>query len=152
MAWQSFGDWLVHKREERELSQGRLATASGIARPYITRMESPGGVKLPTPETRQKLHRVLGTSDDDLVAAGVAIRKEYPGRDGAVVVEYEPAPRPEDTFTPEVLERQAIREIEARYGETTIRDRLHELVDRLTDRQAVAVLTLLEVFEDYAER
>lgn len=94
MKWMSFADWLKRERTAAKLSQGRLAEATGISRPYITRMEKPGGVGLPTPAIREKLHAVFGTSDDQLVEEGVAVRREYPQADGSVSVEYEVAPAP----------------------------------------------------------
>lgn len=67
-----FSAWLRKNRKDRKYSQYRLADASGIARAYIGRMEKDGAVSLPTPETREKLHAVFGTSDQTLVDDGVA--------------------------------------------------------------------------------
>lgn len=97
----TFAGWLKKQRTARRYSQGELANATGIARSYITRIEG-GGVTFPEVETRDKMHEVFGTNDDDLVEAGVAVRREVPGPGGVMIVRYDAAPRPEDIVEVEV--------------------------------------------------
>lgn len=75
----TFGHWLKMQRAARRLSQSGLARALGMDRSQVAKMES-GAIGLPKEETRARLHAYFGTSDDDLVAAGVLARLEFAGR------------------------------------------------------------------------
>lgn len=72
----TFGDWLRSKRKARRLTQEELAVDAHLNRTYINAIEN-GRVQLPTADTREKLHRVLGTSDQDLISAGLLVVDEY---------------------------------------------------------------------------
>lgn len=69
----SFGDWLKAQRAVRRVSQYGLADATGIDRTHIAKMES-GSIALPGDATRVRLHEFFGTTDDDLVEAGILER------------------------------------------------------------------------------
>lgn len=61
----SFGEWVRRHRRRLGLSQEGLATRIGVERPYVTRIES-GMIRLPQIETRERLHQVFGTSEEQL--------------------------------------------------------------------------------------
>ncbi len=65
-----FGAWLKERRKRAGLTQKRLADLSGIHRTYIVKIER-GGVGLPGYDLRQRLHRALGTTEEDLRKAGI---------------------------------------------------------------------------------
>lgn len=87
----TFGDWLKQQREANGYSQGQLAEEVGVHRTYINQLEN--GQTWPKPETRAKYHAVFGTTDDDLVRAGVATRKVFRRSDGSELVRYVPVKR-----------------------------------------------------------
>lgn len=66
----SFGVWLRERRLARGLSQEGLARLAGMDRPHISIIEQ-GRIALPRYETRQFLHKHLGTSESDLIALGI---------------------------------------------------------------------------------
>lgn len=78
MSTMTFGAWLRAARRSHRppISQERLAEKTGIDRAHLSRMEN-DKVGLPLYETRQRIHQALGTSDDDLHAAGVSLRSDY---------------------------------------------------------------------------
>lgn len=81
---------------------------TGIDRAHLSRMEN-DKVGLPLHETRQRIHQVLGTSDDDLHAAGVSLRSDYtpaPPRDIVTVPESNP-------FPPDDLRYRVVEELKA---------------------------------------
>lgn len=55
---QPFGRTLAQLREERGMSQGELAKAVGMSRPYVTQIEN--GTRTPSTETAYKLGAALG--------------------------------------------------------------------------------------------
>ncbi len=71
-----YGDWLKMKRGRRGavgfISQQRLADQVGIDRTYLNRIER-GFIQLPEDDLRGRIHRALGTSDDDVRQAGVSL-------------------------------------------------------------------------------
>lgn len=71
-----------------------------MKRPYLSEIETTD--KFPLTETRARFHRVFGTSDDDLVREGVAVRREYPRPSGEPRVIYEAASR--EAAAPERVE------------------------------------------------
>lgn len=89
----TFGDWLKRTREAQGYSKVSLSKASGVDRAHIHRIEK-GEILLPEAATRARLHKVFGTNDDELVTAGIVIKREYPRPDGSTVVEYDPAYAP----------------------------------------------------------
>ena len=86
-----FARWLERTREDLGWSKAALAKASGVDRAYIQRLEA-GTVAEPGDNVRARLHTALGTSDDDLVDAGLYERREYPQPDGSTMVTYTPLP------------------------------------------------------------
>lgn len=71
----TFQSWLRGERIRVGLSQEELSVAAGLGSNYVNKIEK-RRVDLPTMETRLKLHKVLGTSDNDLVEAGI-LAPEY---------------------------------------------------------------------------
>lgn len=65
MKTDTFGEWLRIERKRAGMSQEGLARKAGLGRTYIIKLER-GGVVLPTRETRDRLHAVLGTSEQQL--------------------------------------------------------------------------------------
>ena len=75
---QTFGEWLRQVRENRGLSQLRLAQDSGVSQPQISNIE--GGRTLnPQPSTRAKLERALGVSVPEAVVADAQREEEVEG-------------------------------------------------------------------------
>lgn len=101
---QTFGQWLRGKREETGLSQERLAVAVGVDRAYVNKVER-GKVNLPNPETRERFHQVLGTSEEDLVRAGIVqgVRQTYLDQSGDPIP-WEPPDDDDAPLTPEERE------------------------------------------------
>lgn len=83
----TFGDWLKTTREEQGYSQSELGEMIDMHRTYVNNLERAD--KWPRPETRERFHRVFGTTDDDLVCAGIAERKVFPRPGRPDVVRYE---------------------------------------------------------------
>lgn len=81
MARMEFGDWLRVERRSRGLTQREVEEAAEISHSHYSKMEN-GGIKLPAPETRKRIHEVFGTSDDDLVAAGILELRTFRSIDG----------------------------------------------------------------------
>ena len=78
----TYGDWLKEARRARGLTQKRVSEVAGMGVSHVSRIEN-GGIDLPTKATRDRIHEALGTSDDDLVSAGIL--KKYTQTDGTVV-------------------------------------------------------------------
>jgi transcriptional regulator with XRE-family HTH domain len=74
---QTYGEWLKAQRVARGYSQKRVSEGTGIGTTYLSKIES-GTVDLPNPELRERVHDFFGTTEDDLVSAGVIA---IPGRD-----------------------------------------------------------------------
>lgn len=72
----SIGHWLRSARKAKGLTQEELANGSGLTRPYIGSLER-GKIALPQQRTREKLHHVLGTTDDELEDLGLLARDEF---------------------------------------------------------------------------
>ena len=51
-------EWLIRIREEKEMTQGSVANAAGIAQPSYFEIEK--GISNPRPETAKKIAAVLG--------------------------------------------------------------------------------------------
>lgn len=73
---QTIGDWVKWERRAKRLTQERLASEAGLSRNYIVSLEA-GRVHLPQHTTRQKLHRVLGTTDAELEDLNLLGRDEW---------------------------------------------------------------------------
>ena len=90
----TFGDWLKFERAARRLSQAAVERAAEISHSHYSKLEN-NKIPQPQDETRERLHRVFGTTDDDLVTAGVmrtrALRQPGTGRE-VVIYEYVAAP------------------------------------------------------------
>ena len=71
----TFADWLRTTRESQGYSKNALANASGVDRSHIFKMEK-GQIPEPAEDTRQRLHAVFGTSDDELVDGFTAHRRK----------------------------------------------------------------------------
>ncbi len=56
-------------REQRGYSQTKLSELTGLARPYLSQLES--GIKSGSVETLKLLADVLGVSTDDLIASSI---------------------------------------------------------------------------------
>lgn len=65
-----YGAWLVSMRKRRRISQQRLADETGIDRGHLSKIER-GTVYLPQHETRQRIHPVLLTTEDELIERGI---------------------------------------------------------------------------------
>ena len=74
----SFGEWVVMERDKREMSQGDLEAQTGISHSHMSKIEN-GRVRNPADTTRARFHRVFGTSDDDLVEAGLLTKRPRMG-------------------------------------------------------------------------
>jgi transcriptional regulator with XRE-family HTH domain len=66
----TYGTWLKRTRKARGVSQERLSELATIDRGHLSRIEN-NRIDLPQWETRQKIHQVLETTDEELVAAGI---------------------------------------------------------------------------------
>ena len=78
-----YGAWMKKARNEKGITQVELATATGIGQTYLSKIES-GKVDLPNAEMRDRIHDVLGTSERDLVEAGVIVTEGRDWRTGAL--------------------------------------------------------------------
>lgn len=81
MARSTFGAWLKRERLRRNMTQGELEKRAGLSFAYVSRVEK--GTQLPAEETRQRIHNVFGTSDEDLAEVGVLARLD--GVDGSPI-------------------------------------------------------------------
>ena len=71
----TFGAWLELQRRRRKLTQRAFGEAAALKPSYISKIEN-GHIFLPDEETRFRIHAVLGTTEDDLVTAGILERIE----------------------------------------------------------------------------
>jgi len=74
----TFADWLKTRRMERGLTQTELEQRASLSEKYVSAAER-GRVKLPEPDTRERIHNALGTSEDDLVAVGLLSKLDFEG-------------------------------------------------------------------------
>jgi len=98
----TYAEWLRAARKRNNYTQGQLGELAGLGRTYINTLEN-GGVQLPTKETRDKIHGVLGTSDEELIDRGVYVVNAF----GEDVVPDDEEPEPVRT---EVVVRGAVDE------------------------------------------
>lgn len=80
----SFGNWLKHMRLVHGMTQRQLEQAAELSEKYVSRIERKGTV-LPEEDLRFRIHRVFGTTEDDLVDAGILVRLESPVEGGGSV-------------------------------------------------------------------
>jgi len=66
----AYGKWLRAARRAKRLTQQQLADAVGIDRSYVVKIET-GKVQLPEEFSRARFHKVLETSEDELIALGI---------------------------------------------------------------------------------
>jgi transcriptional regulator with XRE-family HTH domain len=78
----TFAQWLKRTRREKGLTQRVLNEKAGLGKNYVTALEG-GSIELPTKATRQALHFVLGTSDQELMNLGLLEVDPYTGEDRA---------------------------------------------------------------------
>ncbi len=94
----TFGQWMKAKRRHLGLTQYDLERDSGIARSHLSKIEN-DGISMPEKATRERLHEVLGTTDDDLVAVGLLTKSVIPDRDGTTrTIYFTPDGRSEEGF------------------------------------------------------
>lgn len=74
----TFSEWMKRRRKEMRMTQAHLADQAGFTRSYIVTLEG-GGVTLPQARTRNRIHRVLGTDDEELQDLGILANDEYGG-------------------------------------------------------------------------
>lgn len=129
-----FGDWLKRERLARGLTQGDLEDRASLGYAYVSKVER-GRTKIPSEEVRQRIHKVLNTTDDDLVREGILVRLDTPGFDPVYI------PSSESSRA-----RRAVEETEARYDAIDPRHRLRLRADTLTSEQAQVILAMLDVF------
>lgn len=138
MSSQRFGDWLKRERRARGLRQQDLEVQANLGLNYVSKIER-GRVGLPEDDTRGRIHRVLGTSDDDLVEAGI-LRKHQVGDRLPVYLTNDPHQAP----------ARAVHELRARYDAEDPRLMLVARVSQMTDTQVRAILQVMEAMDTYA--
>lgn len=84
MTTETFGEWLATQRKRRKLRQADLSRDAGVNATYISKIER-GDIDLPGEETRAKFHAALGTTEEDLVTAGILERIDSPVAGGLPV-------------------------------------------------------------------
>lgn len=103
MARLSYGQWLRIERRARALTQKQVEEAAEISHSHYSKLENEG-IKLPEKSTRDRIHKVFGTTDDDLVDAGILQKRVFRSTDGErEVTIYGPAEE-EDSREEEPLE------------------------------------------------
>lgn len=114
-----FSKWLRTQRIRNGLTQMELQQKTDLGDKYISHLET-GRVPRPQEETRKKIHRALGTSDEDLAQAGILERIDTgSGYIYIWPIDSTPAPRPMRNEEPMELS-QVMSEIECRAKETEI--------------------------------
>lgn len=102
--WESFAAWLKQRRRERRLTQAQPVAQAGLSRTYVVKRESEN-VLLPQSRTRDKLHAVLGTDDDEVQELGL-VNWDYTG--------YEYSPIADAAATHQRQEEEQIRAVRER--------------------------------------
>jgi transcriptional regulator with XRE-family HTH domain len=92
----TFAQWMKAKRRECGLTQAQLAEQTGLGRTYVNAIEN-GRVKMPQLVTRQKIHEVLGSTDEELIDLELLAYDDYgnpyvpykePESEGGVTLDY----------------------------------------------------------------
>lgn len=144
MNTQTFGQWLKHQRTVRGMTQVALEQAAGLSDKYVSRAEN-GRVELPDETTRFKIHRALGTNEDDLVAVGVLTRMDFAG--GSLYVETRNLPSGDTESDRRIAERHnpdAYQALEDAGNEAVLVRALQAY--GLNDRQVSAILAVIGAF------
>jgi transcriptional regulator with XRE-family HTH domain len=98
----AFGQFIGRRREQRGLSQGAMAQAAGISRPYLTQIDS--GARTPSEDVMQRLVILSGASMEDFLKEVVASALT-PDQMGALGTLLQPYDAITEQLTPEqVLE------------------------------------------------
>ncbi len=142
----TFGKWLKSERRRRAITQADIEQQAGVSVSHVSKMEN-GHIGMPEPETRARIHKALGTSEDDLVDLGLLERIESPVPGG------EPVYIPADSITPgerAAAEAHRIHEGGAPYDAPGQHQGLRAHLDayNLTERQIEALLAVLDAFMD----
>lgn len=74
----NFGDWLKEQRAIRRMTQTDLEEAASLGPKYVSKLEA-GIIKTPRDNVRERIHEALGTSDEDLVIAGIFSKVTHEG-------------------------------------------------------------------------
>ncbi len=141
MSTVSFGQWMKSRRQHMGLTQYDVEHQTGIARSHLSAMEN-NRINLPDEETRAKIHGVLDTTEDDLVAVGILERLESPVPGGGpVYINPSSIRRDRLAYPPERMIADAQAADDALQG-------IHTAIDaaRLTTGQLAALTTILEAF------
>jgi transcriptional regulator with XRE-family HTH domain len=143
----TYGQWLKHQRTIRGMTQTALEEAAGLSDKYVSRAEN-GRVELPDETTRFKIHRVLGTTEDDLVAVGLLTRMDFEG--GSVYINSRNVP--DTSVSHDVGMRIAERHAPEAYAELQDAGNRAVLVralgaSGLNSEQVNAVLLVVDAFQ-----
>lgn len=65
----TYGQWLRDKRREMGLTQKDVESRTGVGENALSKIENDR--RQPTVETRQEIHRVLGTNEYELASLGI---------------------------------------------------------------------------------
>lgn len=79
MSSTTYGHWLKEQRKLRRMPQAELEERADLSVNYVSRVEN-GRLNMPTEEVRQRIHAAFGTTEEDLVEAGLLRRMQYNGR------------------------------------------------------------------------
>lgn len=75
----TFGTWLKEQRALRRMSQVALEERADLSDKHVSKFET-GNYGMPTEDVRLRIHEALGTTEEDLVEAGLLRRMQYQGR------------------------------------------------------------------------
>lgn len=139
-----FGHWLQVQRASRGLTQREVEEGATISHSHYSRIEN-GRIGMPDASTRKRIHAVLGTSDDDLVEAGILDKTEVSGREPV----YLPAFKRVRIGQPDDYGRLVTRDLPVQGSMEEHRQAIAHIVTMLTDREVMLLRLALEVFADY---
>lgn len=74
----TYGDWLKEQRAIRRITQTDLEDAAKLGPKYVSKLEA-GIIRTPRDNVRERIHEALGTSDEDLVSAGIFSKITHEG-------------------------------------------------------------------------
>lgn len=139
----TYGAWLKWQRNRRKLTQKQVEEAVGVDHSQYSKWENDRNVA--QPDTREKFHAYYGTTDDDLVAAGVL--KTYPGINGETNYVYASSITPGDIAAAEARDVLYWR-TETPNPSDDIAGRVRAVLQDagLTSAQFDAVVTILNAF------
>lgn len=139
----TFGKWLKAQRRQHKMVQRDVEAAATLDHSHYSRMEN-DHIGMPEPETRERIHRVFGSSEDDLVALGLLEVEHSP-------ISGEPYYVEKAHITPgdrAAAEARSIQEASVVYDAPAERHALitHLRAYNLTERQIGALLAVLDAF------